>query len=145
MATSKKRSRRTNEILARDIEVDGVTLFVSTDVMKERGQEPHLDATASIEIMGEFREPFADVRRASIAVYGKDNAGVWQSTPPACGQFTRIKPEMNGAVFIPTKQFEAAMTMVASGLLKHCHVAFSTPYRRQSFITSVSFSNEPIE
>ena len=64
-----------------------------------------------------------------VALRADDTEEPWSACSAAVGVVAQVQPLIQAAVSLPTRAFEHAWALAASGQLRYSHLSFTTPKR----------------
>ena len=106
MPRKKRPKRRRPETLMRFIDITSVSARVSVSAGQERGGEPEIHSTGSIELTGTMDEPMRDTRDVEISLYSADNPKPGAGPPPWLGYVHGIRPTLRPVIFVAHREFD---------------------------------------
>ncbi|MFJ1253849.1 hypothetical protein [Cupriavidus sp. CuC1] len=110
---------------------------------RHRGGLRERKGSAWLVLEGELTEPVSGVSGFSIHMFPVTEPFVGQAQIPSVGSFIRVKPVMDGVVELSDREFDFVVTLVASGRIASCSVAFQPPRYGRALIASIGFSSDP--
>ncbi|VVE46512.1 hypothetical protein PCE31106_04418 [Pandoraea cepalis] len=141
---NKQRKRQsTTTLLSRDGVITSwrASLFVYAE--RRRGGPRERKGRAWLVVEGELTEPVAGVSGYSIHMFPGNEPSVGQSEIPSVGSFIRTKPMMEGVIELSEREFGFISTLLSSGRVLFCSVAFQPPRYGRALIASIDFSSAP--
>jgi hypothetical protein len=112
MPRKKRPSRRAPETLARVINISAVSARASVRAAQERGTDPHIHSSASLELTGTMDEPVRETLEIQIVLYAEDNPTLGAGPPPWIGLVERTRPTLRATIFVSHRDFDRAWSLV---------------------------------
>lgn len=142
MDMQRKRHSRTT-LLSREGAITGWRASLHVFAERRRGGPRERKGCPWIVIEGELTEPVAGVCAFSIHMFPVTEPCVGRAEIPSVGSFIRAKPVMDGVVELSEREFDFVLTLLTSGRIASCSVAFLPPRYGRALIASIGFSSDP--
>jgi len=142
MDTRRKRPSRTT-LLSREGAITAWRASLHVFAERRRGEPRERKGSPWLVIEGELTEPVAGVSAFSIHMFPVTGPRVGQAEIPSVGSFIRAKPVMDGVVELAEREFDFVLTLLTSGRIASCSVAFQPPRYGRALIASIGFSSDP--
>ncbi len=119
---------------------------ISVRAQRSRGLPAERMSMCAVEIEGNFIEPISGQSLFSILAYGDADVGVGNADVSSVGAITSMKPVVSRQVSnyrgTSSKRF---LTLVSTGQLRSCRVAFTKPRWGSALIVSLDFNTKTPE
>jgi hypothetical protein len=131
--------------VSRNVEISSFQTYISIRAFQERNTEPEIEGSPWLDLIGTMDEPIKGARDITIHVQIIDKYQVGTARPPSVGAVIQVRPAISVVVALIEGEFNRVWALAIAGHLKHAHVALTEPHYRSALVTSVMFSNGPIE
>jgi len=129
----------------RRIDISAVSARISVHPSGEKGEEPQLESTASLELTGTIDEPIREVRDVLITLYSTERATVGTDPLPWIGLIHGFRPVIRPTVFITEAVFDRIWVLAGSQMLKHAYLVVTKPHYQSAYVAQLSVSTDPEE
>ncbi len=137
----KRRTARSQAMLARQIQVQSIAAHVDRRAHKPRGSPPTFEGGPWLQIRGTADEAVGNVNDVTISLHLDESDEPGPVQPPSVGAIIQIRPHIHAVVGLPAADFDRVWALAMSRQLGYCWLAFTEPYRGSAHIINISFSN----
>jgi hypothetical protein len=138
----KKRKRNAPEMLARNVEITGVSTTVGLNAVHHKGAERYVESQPWLQLRGTATEPVNGVTDVKISMWPRETPKVGTARPASVGAVLGAKPELSfGLSWLPDA-FDRVWVLALTGHLKFARVCFTKPHYNSGLVVSATFSNE---
>lgn len=129
-------------LLTREGIITGWRASLHVYAQQQRGRPRDRTGRPWLVLEGELTEPVTGVSGFSIHMFPVNEPSVGQAEIPSVGSFIRTKPVLEGVVELSEPEFGFIATLLSSGRVTSCSLAFQQPHYGRALIASINFSSE---
>jgi hypothetical protein len=129
----------------RNVTLSGFHAYFSIGVVARKGTSPTASGRLWLTLRGKLDKPIRQVSDIEITLHGEDELKVGPARPLSVGAIVQVKPHITIVLSVTQSDFDRLWTLASDTLACTCTFRVHDAAIWHGLVTSVSFSNEPIE